>query len=140
MHLFLNLWAICGPIIGILLGSALSTKNERKHWLMDNKRDEYRELLTTIADTGSNLLISYGAKPGFTLRASTHVTDEALRKSVDTIYNRLFISGHVARLDILTRWKEGISTLQKTQDANAFAKVMDGIMNDIRNVAIKDFS
>lgn len=140
MHIFLNIWAIFGPLVGIVIGSWLTTRNQRKHWILDNKRDEYRELLTTIADTGSNLLIFYGAKPGFTIGPGTQMTGEALRKSVDTIYNRLFIAGQVGRLDILTRWKEGISALQSSRDVNAFAKAMDGIMNDIRTAAIEEFS
>lgn len=140
MHIFLNIWAIFGPLIGILIGSWLTTRNQRKQWIMDNKRDEYRELLTTIADTGSNLLVLYGAKPGFTIGPGTQMTGEVLRKSVDTIYNRLFVSGQIARLDILTRWKNAISALQDTRDVNAFGESMDGIMNDIRKAAVEDFS
>jgi len=89
---FLNIWAIVGPIIGILLGSWLTTRNQSRHWLLDNKRSEYRELLTTIADAGSKLLVFWGRNPVVASGEEQFMIGETARQSVDVIYNRLFIS------------------------------------------------
>ena len=140
MQIFLNIWAVCGPLFGILLGSWLATKTQRKHWILDNKRDEYRQLLTTIADAGSSLVVHYGAYPIVVSGQEEFRVGEIARKSVDVMYNRLFIAKAVADLGIMKRWEDAVSALQKTHDVNNFAKLMDGIMHEVRKAAIEDFS
>jgi hypothetical protein len=137
-QILLNIWAICGPLMGILLGSWLTTKNQRRHWILDNKRDEYRELLTTIADAGSNLLVHFGVNPIVMSGDEEFRTGEIARKSVDVMYNRLFIAKTVADLGIMKRWEDAIRVLQKTHDVRNFSKLMDGIMHDVRRAATRE--
>ena len=140
MHVFLNIWAIFGPLLGIVLGSWLTTRNQRQHWKLDNKCAEYRKLLTTIADAGSKMVVHYGTMPYVVTGREQFMIGETARKSVDVMYNRLFIAREVADLDILKRWEKAISALQKTRNVDEFGKLMDGIMDDIRKVALKGFS
>lgn len=140
MQTYLSIWATIGPLIGVLLGSWLASKNQRKQWTLHNRRDEYRELLTTIADAGSTLMVHYGMNPIVVTAQQEWTILETARKSVDLIYNRLFIAKEIGDLNILRRWQDAISELQKTQDMAAFGKSMDGIVGDVRKAAIKDFS
>lgn len=140
MQIFLNIWATIGPLIGVLLGSWLATRNERKHWIGDNKREEYRELLTAIADAGSSLVVHYGASPIVVSGQEEFRVGEVARRSVDAIYNRLFIAKTVEDLGIMKRWEDAITALRKTNDVSNFAQLMDGIMHDVRKAAIRDFS
>jgi hypothetical protein len=55
-----SIWTFAAALVGIAFGSWLTVKNQRKQWLLDNKRAEYRKLLTTIADAGSRLVVHYG--------------------------------------------------------------------------------
>jgi hypothetical protein len=126
--------------MGILLGSWLSTKNQRTHWILDNKRDEYRELLTTIADAGSNLIVHYGTSPIAVSGQEEFRIGEIARRSVDVIYNRLFIAKAVADLGIMKRWQDAISALDKNHDATNFSHLMDGIVHDLRGAAIGELS
>jgi hypothetical protein len=109
---FLNVWAIVGPLVGIFLGSWLTTKNQRRHWLLDNKRSEYRELLTTIADSGSKLLVFWGRNPVVASGEEQFMIGETARQSVAVIYNRLFISHEVQKLDVLKRWQVRLMRLE----------------------------
>jgi hypothetical protein len=136
---FLNIWAIVGPIVGILLGSWLTTRNQSRHWLLDNKRSEYRELLTTIADAGSKLLVFWGRNPVVASGEEQFMIGETARQSVDVIYNRLFISDEVKKLDVLKRWETAIDELRKSRNVDVFGKSMDQIMDDIRSAALADF-
>ena len=48
-------WSILGPLVGVMLGAWLATRNQRRHWLLDNKRAEYRKLLTTLSECASSV-------------------------------------------------------------------------------------
>jgi hypothetical protein len=122
--------------MGILLGSWLATKNQRRHWILDNKRDEYRELLTAISDAGSNLIVHFAVNRIAVRGGEEFRTGEIARKSVDVMYNRLFIAKTVEELGIIKRWEDAITVLQETHDVSNFSKLMDGIMHDIRRAAI----
>jgi hypothetical protein len=138
-QVFLNIWAIVGPLGGIAFGSWLTTKNQQRHWLLDNKRSEYRELLTSIADAGSKLLVFWGGNPIVARAEEQFMIGETARQSVDVIYNRLFISHEVEKLDLLKRWENAIEQLRRSHDVNAFGRLMDQIMNDVRRAALTDF-
>jgi hypothetical protein len=134
----LNVWAVIGPPAGIVLGNWLATRNQRKHWPLDNKRAEYRELLTTIAEAGGKFVVFYGTDPVAATGEQRFLIGETARISVDVIYNRLFIAEEIENLNIQRRWEESISTLRKTHNVDAFGKSLDEIMRDIRGAALRD--
>jgi hypothetical protein len=45
---FLTMWASVGPIVGILAGHYLTRSWQRRQWLADNRKDEYRKLLAGL--------------------------------------------------------------------------------------------
>jgi hypothetical protein len=137
---FLKVSAILGPFVGILIGSWLTMNVQRKLWTLDNKRAEYRMLLTTLTDAGSKLIVFYGAVPNVVSAKQNVAIGETARKSANLIYNRLFIADVIVKLNIPSRWQDGISALRQSHDGIAFAKVLDAIMTDLRSAAIKDFS
>lgn len=137
-QIFLNVWAVIGAPAGIVLGSWLATRNQRTHWLLDNKRAEYRELLTTIAEAGGKFVVFYGMQPVVATGEQRFMIGETARTSVDVIYNRLFIADEVEKLNIQRRWEGALSVLQTSHDVNAFGKSLDDITGDIRRAALRD--
>src|ERR1700690_1705665 len=53
-------WAVVGPLVyalaGVLVGAYISNRNQREHWIADNKRSEYRELITALAKSFTSIL------------------------------------------------------------------------------------
>lgn len=133
-------WAILGPLVGVLIGGYITTRTQRKQWIRDNKRTEYRELLTTIADAGGKFVVFYGTYPIVANPSEQFAIGETARTSVDVIYNRLFIAKEIEELEIQRRWENAISALRKNHDVNWFGKSLDGIMADIRGKALREFS
>jgi hypothetical protein len=41
-------WAAVGPLIGVLVGAYLTGRRQKRDWLADNKKEEYRELLSAM--------------------------------------------------------------------------------------------
>lgn len=137
---FLNVWAVVGPPAGIALGSWLATRNQRKPWLLDSNRAEYRELLTAIAEAGGKFVVFDGMEPVVATGEQKFMIGETARTSVDVIYNRLFIAREVETLHIQKRWETAISALQGTHDVNVFGTSLDGITDDLRRAALNDLA
>ena len=60
LHYVATAWSAIGPLIGVIVGGWITTRTQRKHWILDNKKAEYSELITVIADSGSKLLTFWG--------------------------------------------------------------------------------
>jgi hypothetical protein len=46
--LALVLWGVIAPLVGILVGHYLSRSWQRKQWIQDRRKEEWRELLTIL--------------------------------------------------------------------------------------------
>jgi len=43
--IILGVWAAIGPLVGVRYGHDLAKRWQKEHWISDNKKQEYRELL-----------------------------------------------------------------------------------------------
>lgn len=111
-------WAVAGPFVGILVGAYIASRNQRKHWIADNKKMEYQELVTAlvIAFNAMRLRGTATEDPAAT-RALLEKEDMALI----TISDRVFIRADVARLDIYSRWLSVRDEFNRTGDVKNLA-------------------
>jgi hypothetical protein len=49
----LHVWAVLGPFVGAWYGSTLARHSQKNHWINDNQKEEYRELLSALFDAGN---------------------------------------------------------------------------------------
>jgi len=135
-----SVWPVLGPFAGIWIGVYLSTRTQKRQWIRDNKRLEYRELLTALADAMGKLVLYYRRKPFVSIPGAESDISETITATVGVIYNRLFIAKEVVELNLLHRWQETVTLLTDKHDPIFFGKSMDRIMEDIRKRALKEFS
>jgi hypothetical protein len=136
MHIFLSVWAAVGPLVGVLLGAYLATRAQKQHWILDSKKEEYRELLSTLTQS-FNVLLDYHA-PMVGHGPDEQRAEHAERlKALAAIGDRLFISDEVKRIDVLNRWHKAVRRLEKDVNGSAFAESVGGILADITNSAKK---
>jgi heme exporter protein D len=126
-------WAGVGPLIGVLVGGFLTSRIQRRHWLADNKKQEYRELLSVMA-------AAYGAL----LKVSRNFAwnDETKNIQVEVanvLRDRIFTSVEVARSDALKRWVRASETLQEG-NVKEFRALGQQLLDDIRKAALKDIN
>jgi len=138
---FINVWAAIGPLLGVLVGSWLTMRYQRKLWLLDNRRAEYRKLLSTLSESATQALHAFAIETVDPVlpRSSRRMTS-AIAKSVNVIYSRLFIADDIKKLDVMKRWQSTLDALQKERNVITFHKKLDSLMDDLRAVALKDFS
>ncbi len=42
------IWAAVGPLVGVIIGGMLTAWWQRRYWILDNKKAEYRELVDAL--------------------------------------------------------------------------------------------
>lgn len=102
-------WSSIGPLVGVLIGAWLARSWQRKQWLLESKKAEYRELLSGLSESahyiGNN-------SPNLTVQGMLTVrtgdqergSAESLTRGFRTIEDRIFIADTVARQRIEERW------------------------------------
>lgn len=125
--------AITG-LIGVIVGVYAASRNQRKLWIVDNKRAEYRKLLTTLTRTflGIARLRALGVALGPREQRKVFTLEiEALA----VIRDRLFIADEIQDMNLLTRWIEALHDFDHTLDYDAFANQVGLITKDIKQSA-----
>jgi hypothetical protein len=57
--IFLGIWGLISPFVGIRYGYELSARAQRRQWIAENKKLEYREVLTALRDD-SRITLQFG--------------------------------------------------------------------------------
>jgi hypothetical protein len=135
-----ELWPLVTLLIGIFVGGYISNRNQKKYWKLDNKRAEYRKLLTTLAECATRFAMIYGVDPIVLSPKQQKSIARAAERSGNVIYNRLFIADETKGLNVMNRWKQTMEALRNDRNVDAFTQGLDGVMEDIRSAALKDFS
>ena len=124
--------------LGVLGGAYVVSRNQRKLWIADNKRSEYRRLLTTL--TRTFLSVVRLRAPSVAImpreqRALFNLEIEALA----VIRDRLFIAEEIKEMKLLRRWASAISNYDRSLDYDAFADEFGLMTRDIKKKAAEIF-
>jgi hypothetical protein len=131
-----GVWAVAGPLVGVLIGAYIANRNQRMQWIEDNKKEEYREVLAAM-----NKTIAAYVNAGFAANDLTewHNANPHIRVSLEEVMeSRLFIAGVLKRLDLDKRFFEALDTLVDARDRPGFLKEVDMLCNALREAASED--
>ncbi len=132
-------WIALGPLIGVWTGAYLSKRWQRDQWIADNKRAEYRKLITTLTDLASKVAIYYGPNARVLDPAAARKVAKISLSSANIIFNRLFIDREMKELDIQARWQNALVSLRTNNDPLTFTTAIEKLMEDIKREALKEF-
>jgi len=122
---FLTIWAVIGPIVGIVAGNFLTRSSQRSQWLADNKKAEFREAQTAL----SVAYLALAELAAMTLREGIEEKRvwQIVADSYRILRDRIFIAEDIKREKLLDLWTNatqafdhgdiGISELNKRYDA-----------------------
>jgi hypothetical protein len=126
-------WSAIGPLVGVLIGAGLTSHIQRRQWLADRKREEYRELLTVLTESYGEVLLLH-QKDDLTIDAVNKVQI----RLVNTVHNRIFTSHGVMReIDVFKEWSKALDQL-KSGRVGEFSSTFGALTEDIRRIALKD--
>jgi hypothetical protein len=106
-ELFKNAWPVIGPLVGLLVGAKLSRSGDRKKWLNDCRKDEFKELATTLTKASIVLLQEYDgsrAAKYFMSPEELSAPHDSYMKSLQVLKDRIFIADDLETLKIYERW------------------------------------
>jgi hypothetical protein len=102
INLYLGFWAAAGPLVGIWLGNFLSKQNQHKQWARDNRKQEYRELLTSLSAAYLHI-VQQG--PGENEEDSIRLRNDPIRnEAFRVLHDRIFIAQEIKGADIFNKW------------------------------------
>lgn len=130
-----GVWAVGGPLLGVLLGAKIAVRNLRKQRISDHKREEYRELLSAVSEG----LVEFTRLQQVAI-PNPNETEAVDRKVFVAIHDRIFTWAKISGLQIFPRWNAAITQLKQSEDRQRFSESMGRLLQDIRETALRDIA
>lgn len=128
-------WSAIGPLVGVLIGAGLTKHIQRRQWLADRKREEYRELLTVLTQ-------GYGEVMELDQRneLSVDAVNQIQIRVVHAVHNRIFTSDEaMVKIDVFKEWSDALQKL-RIGDKMEFSTKFGALTEDIRQIALEDIA
>lgn len=128
-------WASVGPLVGVIIGAMLTRAWDRRKWINENRKQEYRELLTTLTSACTALIDN--AQALVQSPAEQIFARDEYFKSLRVLQDRIFIANEVSKMDLFDRWGAAMKDLQETKDFRKFEDSFEVMRNEIVKQAMK---
>jgi phosphoribosylaminoimidazole-succinocarboxamide synthase len=128
----LAVWAAIGPMTGIVLGHFLTRSLEEKRWHLDNRTQEYRELLSSLATAYMNMLNFKGGDKDEYFRV-----ERLKMESFRVLRDRILIADEIASADIVRLWAQAFHNFEANKDEKIFADRFTKINETLVSMARK---
>jgi hypothetical protein len=132
-----SVWAVAGPLIGVLIGAYIANRNQRKHWIADNKREEYRELLAALHKV---MFLYTSADVAGTTNIAKWVTErpEIILSAVEVFESRLFTNTFASKLDVGERLGKAFTAVVNDNNISHIGDEVAALLKEIRTVVYLD--
>ena len=131
----LAIWGAIGPMIGIIVGHFLTRSWQQKQWMLDQRNEEWRELLTALSTSLRASLKIYPAR-ALSPEEQREIV-EAQAECFRVIRDRVFTAADVKALNLENRWSDAVRHHQEPLDAPRLGKAYDGIRLEILGLATR---
>jgi hypothetical protein len=134
--IILGIWAALGPLVGVRYGHVLSKRLQKEHWTTDNKKQEFREVLSAITEAFSTI-VRYGSAGIATGPEEQRARDRAESTSFAILRDRLFIARELEELRAIHRWAEATRDFDNQHDITQFTQRFAKLTSDIKEAALR---
>jgi hypothetical protein len=134
MLLVLAIWSAVGPLVGVFLGAYLSHRWQREQWLLDNKKQEYRETLSALAAAYMSLIEQ--RRSALVNMAREEQMLRLLAQSCRVLRDRIFIADEIRSADLVNVWTTTTHLFESGQiDVGEFIRRYEAINDQLVNFA-----
>jgi hypothetical protein len=128
-------------LASVLVGNFLSRSGQREQARLDNKKQEYRELMTSMADAYTQLLRLGTETVGRSLEVRAEI-EGAQSKSLRTIHDRIYIAEKIRDLKLFENWTAEMTNFMNSHSGQTgrlrFAERFLALQDLVRSLAIED--
>ena len=141
LTIYLALWGAIGPLVGIWIGHVLSRSWQREQARLDNKKQEYKELMGAMAAAYTQML---RLGTGIVARSNQvqEEIDSARYSSLSTIHDRIYIAERLREINLFENWTAETTIFWNSQysgpDRLRFTERFMELQELVRTVAIED--
>lgn len=131
-----KVWAALGPLVGVLVGAYLARSWDQRRWFLNNRKEEYRELLATLTAISSRYLEVRGHGGLNAINPDEQRELNAARGDGGRIIlSRIFVAEQIHQCEIHLKWK---SLFDEPFDPKQFAEKMRTLHETILSAARSD--
>jgi hypothetical protein len=123
-------WAALGPLAGILIGHVLTRSWQREQWLLDCRKEEFRELISALTAATVEFLVFHTSK-GTTTPQPMDVWLDAQKLAYRVIRDRIYIADEVERINVSDRYLKIAKDMREFESFDEPATRMDVLLNEI---------
>ena len=134
--IILGIWAALGPLVGVRYGHVLAKRLQKEHWTTDNKKQEFREVLSAITEAFSTI-VRYGSIGAGSGPEEQRARDRAESTSFAILRDRLFIARELEELRAIHRWSEATRDFDDQRDITQFTQRFAKLTSDIKEAALR---
>ncbi len=93
-------------IVGTAIGQFISGRRQNQQWLFENRKQEYRELLSAFANAVHLLLLTRPVPFGAVAATDLATAEDAKSAAFRIIQDRIFIADRIDSAKIKEQWTE----------------------------------
>lgn len=134
---YLTLWAAIGPLAGIVLGNYLTRSAHHKQWLRDNRKEEFKELMSALVAPGIELLFFQTMK-NTPLAQPLDLWVNARKIAIKTFSDRIYIADDLKKGNLFARYREITKGVETVEDYLKAADDLQELMDEVIALAEKD--
>ena len=123
-------------MVGVRYGQELAKRWQKEHWIADNKKEEYREVLQVLS-AAIGPMIQHGAPGNDDDLEEIRAATEAENAAYAVLETRLFIRSELKTLGAYGRWKGLVLAFSKDKNIQTFTEGYKKLADDIRDAALR---
>ena len=124
------MWSVLSVLIGILVGAYFTDRIQRKRENTNSKKEEYRELLSTLTQASNKIANFHGPIVDHSPEEE-RAYYEAKEKALIVIDTRLFITSEIEKIDLRGRWISAVHDVESCGDSLVFRRTVRQITRQI---------
>jgi hypothetical protein len=127
-----GLWTAVGPLLGVLVGAFLARSWDKKKWMNDNRKEEFRELITALMNAAAALIMQQIHANEQTIEMDEEENAQAMHlEAIKVMKTRIFIANDVKAMHIYERWTGAIKEMRKTKAVGGLEDTFETLTNEL---------
>ena len=134
LTLFFAVWAALGPLTGLLLGHLLTRSWDRKRWLLDSRKQEFKELVSLMtADAVAHIHFTVDLQSSNHSRAADRIAilDELHDAALRALNDRIYIDRDLIELNVGERYMNVIEEMRDGDISESATKRVRALIHEI---------